>query len=140
MQVYNGRMKIRVLIADDAPFIHEVLKAFFERFEIEFIGSAFDGVELVQLALELKPDLIFVDMAMPRMNGVDASRKVLDSLPETQIIAMTSMPSESIISEAIAAGCVDFVDKSFPIDHLTEAISSVRARILQVDIKEAVNG
>ena len=104
------------------------------------IGSAYDGVELVQEALEKKPDLIFVDMAMPRMNGVDASRRILDILPDTQIIAMTSMPSESIISEAISAGCVDFVDKSFPIDHLTEAIDSVRARILHVDMKEAVNG
>lgn len=133
-------MKIRVLVADDAPFIHEVLKAFFDRFEIDFIGSAYDGQELVQKALELKPDLIFVDMAMPRMNGIDASKRILDQLPSTQIIAMTSMPNESIITEAISAGCVDFVSKSFPIDHLTEAIDSVRARLMQDLTKEAVNG
>jgi DNA-binding NarL/FixJ family response regulator len=133
-------MKIRVLIADDAPFIHEVLKSYLGRFEIEIIGHAYDGEEMVSMVLEKQPDLVFADMAMPKLNGIDASRKVLDQIPHLQIIAMTSMPGESIIAEAIAAGCVDFIDKSFPVDHMGEAIESVRAKILGQTAGEVVNG
>lgn len=133
-------MKIRVLIADDAPFIHEVLKSYLQRFEIEIVGHAYDGEEMVSIALEKQPDLVFADMAMPKLNGVDASRRLLDQIPQLQIIAMTSMPGETIIAEAIAAGCVDFIDKSFPVDHMTEAIESVRAKILGQTAGEVVNG
>ena len=133
-------MKIRVLIADDAPFIHEVLKSYLQRFEIEIVGHAYDGEEMVSIALEKQPDLVFADMAMPKLSGVDASRRLLDQIPQLQIIAMTSMPGETIIAEAIAAGCVDFIDKSFPVDHITEAIESVRAKILGQTAGEVVNG
>lgn len=133
-------MKIRVLIVDDAPFIHEVLKSFLSRFHLEIIGHAYDGEEMVNLVMEKKPDLVFADMAMPKLNGIDATRKALDQLPSVQVIAMSSMASEHLIAEAVAAGCVDFVDKSFPLNHLTEAIDSVRARLMQVREKEVVNG
>ena len=141
-QVYNERMKLRVLIADDALFIHEVLKHHLSQYDVEIVGNAYTGSEAVSLALQTRPDLIFMDMAMPELNGINAAKKIFQLFPKTQIIAISSMANESLVAEAISVGCVDFIEKSFPIAQLQDAIQSVRSRIfsMQIKAKDVVNG
>ena len=115
-------MRIRLLLVDDAPFIHEVLHHLFDRSGIEVVGDAYDGFEAVELAEELKPDVVLMDIVMPKKSGLEASVEILKILPDTKIIACSTVDSENLVSRALEAGCCDFVRKPFTGQGLVEVI------------------
>ena len=83
--------RIRVLLADDHSIMREGLQAILERSEeFEVVGQARDGVEAVEAAAELSPDVIVMDVMMPRKDGVEACREIMESLPETRVIMLTA--------------------------------------------------
>ncbi len=106
-------MSTRVLIADDAGFVRELLTRATESLGFIVVGEAVDGEEVVQMALELKPDIILMDLVMPKFNGLEATQKILEKLPETDIVACSSMDDEFILQLAQQKGCKAFLRKPF---------------------------
>lgn len=121
-QVYNVIMSLRIVIADDAPFIHEVLNNLLSLEGMMVVGNAFDGAEAVQIACQEKPDLILMDAVMPKKNGLQATREILKKLPDAKIIACSTVTDERIIHQSIEAGCSNFIAKPFSGQELVEMI------------------
>jgi two-component system, NarL family, response regulator NreC len=95
----------RILIADDHGIVRQGLRLILEqRSQYEVVGEASDGREAVHLALELKPDLIVMDIAMRNLNGLDATEQILSHLPETRILILSMYAEESYLLRALNAG------------------------------------
>lgn len=115
----------RVLITDDAAFMRMQLKDIISKLGHEVVGEADNGATAVQLANELKPDLITMDITMPEMNGVDATRSIRGTNPEVKIIVCSAMGQQSMVVDAIQAGANDFVVKPFNAERIKESIDRV---------------
>jgi two-component system chemotaxis response regulator CheY len=113
---------MRLLIADDAPFIREIVRHMIERTSFTLVGEAADGEEAVALALRERPDVILMDIVMPKKNGIDATREILRALPNTRIIAFSTADQETMIVQALDAGCCSFVNKPFKSEDLLKAL------------------
>ena len=128
VQVYNGKMSVRILVADDAAFIREVLNQIIAKAGFELVGEATDGVEAVDLALKEKPDVIIMDIVMPNKSGIQATSEILEKLPNTKIIACTTEGQESMVFKALEAGCCDYVTKPFKVQQMIQVIVKSTAR------------
>ncbi len=106
-------MGLRLLIADDAPFIREVLRHALEGTEIGVVGEACDGQEAIDLALALRPDLIIMDLVMPIKSGIVAANEILAQMPEMRIIACSTVDQEGMVLKALEAGCCNYITKPF---------------------------
>ena len=122
-------MGLKVLIADDAAFIHEVLKGHLRVFRPLELRSVYDGESFVQEYENFRPDICFVDLAMPKKNGLQAARAVLARNPDAKIIAISSMAEPALVAEAIAVGCVDYLDKAFQAKEFVSAMEAVLFRM-----------
>ncbi len=120
-------MAIKLIIADDAPFILQVTRSLLEGESVDIVAEASDGDEVVKLALEHKPDAIFMDMVMPNKNGVDATREILLQLPETKIIAFSTLDEDLMKDKALAAGCVAYITKPFNRNDLVNSLKEAFA-------------
>ena len=95
--------RIRVLLADDHAVTREGLQSILDRSEeFEVVGQARDGVEAVKAASELSPDLIVMDVMMPKKDGVEACREIMESLPETRVLMLTASTEANAVIEAVA--------------------------------------
>ena len=95
--------RIRVLLADDHAVTREGLQVILERSEeFEVVGQARDGLEAVKAASELSPDLIVMDVMMPKKDGVEACREIMESLPDTKVIMLTASTDADAVIEAVA--------------------------------------
>ena len=83
----------------------------FDRFESTKVGQARDGVEAVKAASELSPDLIVMDVMMPKKDGVEACREIMESLPDTKVIMLTASTEANAVIEAVAAGVAGYLQK-----------------------------
>jgi len=118
--------KIKVLVADDHPVVREGLRTMLEtEDDIEVVGQAEDGVDLVQKARELKPDVILVDLQMPRLSGVEAIRRIKAEKPDTNIIILTTYDYDEYIFDGISAGARGYLLKAIPREDLFNAIRTV---------------
>ncbi len=115
-------MSIRILIADDAPFIRELLKELLEPRGFVIVGEAQDGVEAVELAEQLKPDVILMDLVMPKKSGVEATTEIVKRQPRVKVIACSTLDQETMMLKAIEAGCCHYVTKPFEAKDLVQAI------------------
>lgn len=106
-------MATRVLIADDAGFVREILMNACDEMGYITVGEARDGEEVIERALALKPDIIVMDLVMPKYNGLEATQKILEKLPETIVIACSSLDDQTTLNQATAAGCMAFLRKPF---------------------------
>jgi len=121
--------KIRVLLADDQDIIRTGLTIILNyQADIEVVGQAADGVEVVELAKQLQPDVILMDIKMPRLNGIQATRQVMAALPRTQIIILTTYDTDDWVFDGIRAGAVGYLLKDTSGDHLAEAVRGVLAQ------------
>ena len=115
---------INILIADDDPrfrrFIKELLS---DEPDIEIIGEAADGEEAIHKAEELEPDLILMDVRMPNVNGLKATRQLKEKMPELKIIMLTLYDFEEYGEAAKAAGAVDYILKKSINEEIIPAIS-----------------
>ena len=117
---------IKLLIVDDHPMMREALKAsFLGEDDFEVIGEASDPIEAFDLLKRVKPDVILMDLLMPRMNGVEAVQRVIQSEPQAKIIVVTSMENEENVLAAIQAGALGYFPKTAPREYLLDAIRKV---------------
>jgi DNA-binding NarL/FixJ family response regulator len=119
---------IRLLVVDDHAIVREGLCAMLEMKKgIRVIGEAGDGVEAVERALELNPDVILMDLVMPRKNGISATHDIMERQPEARILVLSSFSEDAQIAESIRAGAKGYLLKSAKGDELVKAIRQVYA-------------
>jgi len=119
-------MGIRILLADDEKMLQESLGCLLsDETGMEVIGEAGDGRTAVNLARELKPDVIVIDVEMPRLNGIEATRQVVHELPEIKVIALSECSDRRYVSEMLRAGASAYVLKSCAFRDLVTAIDNV---------------
>jgi two-component system, NarL family, response regulator NreC len=119
-------MNFRVLIADDHGIVREGLRALLEKSpEIAVVGEASDGREAVRLAAELHPNIVVMDIAMPMLNGVDATSQILSRDPEIKIIILSMHSDESYILRALSAGAKGYLLKDSAEGDILPAVQTV---------------
>jgi DNA-binding NarL/FixJ family response regulator len=117
---------IRVLIADDHPVVREGLAAMLSRQpDFDVVGEAVDGVEAVERAGTLAPDVILMDLQMPRLGGVEAIKQIRARYPQVQMIVLTTYGDDDSIFQGIAAGARGYLLKDSPRDELFRAVRAV---------------
>src|SRR5438552_7818508 len=116
--------KTRLLIADDHTLVLEGLKRILEA-DFDLVGMAENGRELVRLAEELKPDVILVDISMPLLNGIDATRQLLKHSPQAKVIFVTMHADADYVAEAFRAGASGYLLKRAAASELVNAIHEV---------------
>jgi DNA-binding NarL/FixJ family response regulator len=118
-------MKLRILLADDHEIVRRGLRSLLEKHDgWEVCGEASDGRETVDKAIQLKPDVVIVDIGMPKLNGLDTTRQLLQHDPQFKVIVLTITDSDQVIREALNAGARGFVLKS---DAARDLVSAVEA-------------
>ena len=116
---------IRVLIAEDFPAFRQfVCSTLTKRPDLQVIGEVSDGLEAVQLAIELKPDLILLDVGLPTMNGIEAARRIRALVPESKIIFLSQETSDEVVEEALSTGARGYVVKAKAVSQLLAAIGA----------------
>lgn len=117
---------IRLLIVDDHALFREGLRALFSAIgDIELVGEAISGQDAVKLAEELQPEVVLMDIDMPGMNGVEATRKILRKTPSTGIVMVTMLEDDSSVFSAMRAGARGYVLKGAQPDELLQTIRAV---------------
>lgn len=119
-------MPIKVMIVDDHKLVREGLKAVFDQGdEVEVTGEASSGEEAIEIVDKVKPDVILMDISMPGMNGIQATKAIRDSHPDAKIVILTMLDQEGYVYEAIKAGATGYMLKSTSSDELVNAIQTV---------------
>ena len=119
-------MTIRILVVDDHPIVRQGLKTLLEGHSgWEVIGEAADGAEAVEKARNLSPDVMVLDVTMPRMNGLEACRLIRRHSPEMEILFVTQHDSPQMMREALEAGARGYVVKSNAARDLLAAVEAV---------------
>ena len=117
----------RIMLADDHALMRVGIRSMLEsQGDFNVIGECCDGESAVRMALETRPDVVIMDLMMPKMNGAEATKKILESLPQTRIIVLTSFGTSSEMSRAIQAGAAGALLKESPSEELIKAILAVR--------------
>src|SRR5437660_7473776 len=126
-------MAIRVLIADDHSVVLEGLRMFLERDpELTVVGEAVDGAEAVRLAHHLRPEVVLMDLLMPVMDGIAAIATIRTELPETEVIALTSVLESTAVVGAMKAGAIGYLLKDTQAPELRRAIKAAAAGQVQL--------
>jgi NarL family two-component system response regulator LiaR len=119
---------IRVLIVDDHSMVRKGLLTFLKnRPDLEVVGEARDGQEAADLCERLQPDVILMDLVMPVLGGVAATRLIRQRCPEAQVIALTSFQEKELVQDALQAGAIGYLLKNVSGDELVEAIRKAHA-------------
>jgi two-component system response regulator NreC len=119
-------VSVKVLLADDHPVVRGGMRNFLEK-EADFsvIGEAEDGLQAVQLAENLRPDIIVLDMMMPLLNGLEVLRQLAKRLPKTRIIILSMQSADPYVTQALKEGAAGYVLKDSAPDELVKAIRQV---------------
>lgn len=117
---------VRILLADDHTLVREGLRKILEaQRDWEVIGEASDGREAVRQALELKPDLVILDLAMPLLSGVDAIQQIVRRLPSTRVLALSMHANEAYVTRALKAGAHGYLLKDSAANDLLRAVAAL---------------
>ncbi len=118
--------RITVLIADDHPVVRHGLRTFLEvQEDIEIAGEAADGAEAVALARETLPDVVLMDLVMPSLDGIEATRQIREASPSTKVIVLTSFDDDEKVFPSIKAGAAGYLLKDVHPQELVEAVRKV---------------
>ena len=121
-------MAIRIFIADDHRVVRQGLRMVLsDDPELEIVGEAADGAEAVRLALELKPDVVLMDLLMPVLDGIGAIGQIRRELPDTEVIALTSVLEDDAVVGAVKAGAIGYLLKEAEPEELRRAIKAAAA-------------
>ncbi|MBE0537788.1 MAG: response regulator transcription factor [Phycisphaerae bacterium] len=119
-------MSIKVLVADDHTMLRGGLsRCLRSQQDMEVIAEAANGVSAVELAKKRRPDVVIMDVSMPNLNGIDATRQIVQELPETRVIALSIHRTPSFVADMFKAGASGYVPKSCGLDELLEAVRTV---------------
>lgn len=123
---------IRVMLVDDHPVVTSGLRGMLEGSrDLEIVGEASDGVEAIETAQRLKPDVIVMDVMMPRLDGIEACREIMERLPSTQVLMLTASTEKDAVIEAVAAGATGYLQKYSGGEELEQAVRDiVRGRLM----------
>ena len=121
-------MIIKILLADDHGIIREGLRSLLEKQpDIEVIGEAQDGRKAVALAQELLPDIVIIDISMPNLNGIDATRQIMSVCPDVKVIALSIHSNRRFIAKMLKAGAKGYILKDSLFEELSHAIKTVNS-------------
>lgn len=115
-------MTIRLMLADDHRMLREGLRRSMTEEGFQVVGEAGDGEEAVRLAAELQPDVILMDVSMPDVDGVEATRRIRDLIPETRVIMLTMHPDQDVVAAALRAGAAGYLVKDCSTEEIAEAV------------------
>jgi two-component system chemotaxis response regulator CheY len=118
-------MKGRVLVADDAAFMRQMIREILEAEGLEVVGEAVDGVEAVDAFEKMHPDLVTMDIVMPRCSGIDAVKGIRKLDPTARIVMCSALGQETLVMEALQAGASDFIVKPFKPDSVIATLKKV---------------
>src|SRR5512147_1907219 len=120
-------MTIKVLLADDHKIVSKGLRTLLEKQpDIEVVGEATDGRMAVKLALELAPDVVIMDIAMPDLNGVLATKQIVERSSNTRVIALSMHSDKRFVTEMLKAGASGYLLKDCAFEEITRAIKVVK--------------
>ena len=122
----SSTRRITVVLVDDHPIVRDGLQAVLEQSpDFEVVGQAGDGVEAVKVAERTGPDVVVMDVMMPRRDGIDACRDIMDVLPNTCVLMLTASTEEDAVIQAVAAGATGYLPKFSSKDELLTALRDV---------------
>jgi two-component system chemotaxis response regulator CheY len=113
----------KLLIVDDAPFMRALIKDVVHAAGHEVVGEAEDGAEAVERFKALRPDVVTMDLVMPKVSGLEALKAILKEDPHARIIVISALDQKQELKAAIAAGAFDFIVKPFDAERVVSAIS-----------------
>jgi DNA-binding NarL/FixJ family response regulator len=126
--------RIRILLVDDHAMVRRGMRDFLELHDdLEVIGEAGDGATAVERCAELRPDVVIMDLLMPELDGIEATRRIKAAQPSVEVVALTSFIEESRVVAAIEAGAAGFLLKDAEADDLAAAIRSAAAGEVHLD-------
>jgi DNA-binding NarL/FixJ family response regulator len=126
-------MSIRILIADDHGIVREGLRMYLQwDKDLEVVGEAKNGKEALALAEKLRPDIVLMDILMPVMDGLTSTTAIRRSLPDTEVVAMTSVLDETVIRQIIRAGAIGYLLKDTGSDELCRALHAAAGGQVQL--------
>jgi two-component system, NarL family, response regulator LiaR len=132
-------MSIRILIADDHGIVRQGLRMYLQfDSQLEVVGDASNGKEALEQAVKLRPDIVLMDILMPVMDGLQATAAIRRQLPDTEVIALTSVLDDAIIHQAIRAGAIGYLLKDTGSDELCRAIHAAVAGQVQLSRQVAM--
>src|SRR5436309_2197801 len=131
-------MVTRILIADDHSVVRQGLRMFLALDpDLEVVAEATDGAEAVRLARELQPDVVLMDLLMPRVDGIAATQEIRRTLPATEVLALTSVLEDASVVGAVRAGAIGYLLKDTQAETLCQAIKAAAAGQVQLTPKAA---
>jgi DNA-binding NarL/FixJ family response regulator len=116
-----------VLLVDDHPVFRKGLRALLEELELQVVGEAGDGAAGLDLAVRLRPDVVLMDIHMPDVDGVEATRRLLAQWPEAQVLILTMAADDSAVFAAIQAGALGYLLKGSGLEEIDRAVTAVSA-------------
>src|SRR5918995_849333 len=126
-------MTIRVLITDDHKVVRRGLRGFLELdSDLEVVGEASNGEEAVDMTRRFEPDVVLMDLLMPVMDGIEATRVIREEMPDTEVVALTSVLEYASVTRAIKAGAIGYLLKNTEADELCKAIRAGAAGKVQL--------
>ena len=132
----SANERIRVMIVDDHSIVRVGLKQVLEQSgEFEVVGQAADGEEAVRVAAEVSPDVVVMDVIMPKKDGVEACREIMESAPETRVVMLTASTEVDAIVEAVAAGATGYLQKETDRERLLSTVRDAVSGELRVPVE-----
>ena len=113
----------RLLLADDHRMLRDSLRRSLEEHGFEIVGEAADGAEAVRMAHALHPDVVLMDVSMPNLDGVEATRQISRAVPESQVVMLTMHADGDVMARAIQAGAIGYLVKDCSIDDVVAAVN-----------------
>ena len=124
----TDRKRIRLMIVDDHAVVRSGLSAFLLAYEdLKLVGEARDGEEGVRLCLQIQPDVVLMDLVMPVMDGITATKAIKERCPNTQVVALTSFGEEERVQAVLRAGAIGYLLKNVSAQELVTAIRNAAA-------------
>ena len=113
----------KVLVADDSDAIRQVLQDILSIGKHELVGEAIDGNEAIEKFIELQPDLLLLDLAMPKKDGLSVVKEIIEINPDARIVLITASDNQFIITQCLEAGAIASISKPFDFDKVLKVIS-----------------